>query len=147
MSINSPVCAGLGGTGGDISFPLSDVFLASFPLSRLQLLGVEFTAGREWKNCHRHQHFQFSDLPFSMRVKIDKTPNNSISMPEKLSWLHLHLQSSQIAAVNLMDAWWMHLALGAVCDQQWPPSTVATAEIALWCTANPTTKGDELETC
>lgn len=38
------VCTGLGGTGGDISFPLSDVFLASFPLSRLQLLGVEFTA-------------------------------------------------------------------------------------------------------
>lgn len=50
MSINSPVCAGLGGTGGDISFPLSDVFLASFPLSRLQLLGVAFTAGREWKS-------------------------------------------------------------------------------------------------
>lgn len=38
------VCAGLGGTGGDISFPLSAVLLASFPLSRLQLLGVVFTA-------------------------------------------------------------------------------------------------------
>jgi len=47
MSINSPVCAGLGGTGGDTSFPISDVFLASFPLSRLQLLGVVFTAGRK----------------------------------------------------------------------------------------------------
>ena len=42
-----PVCVGLGGTGGEISFPPSDMFLASFPLSRLQLLGVGFTAGRE----------------------------------------------------------------------------------------------------
>lgn len=38
------VCVGLGGIGGEISFPLSDMFLASFPLSRLQLLGVGFTA-------------------------------------------------------------------------------------------------------
>lgn len=38
---------GLGGTGGEISFPLSDTFLASFPLSRLQLLGVGFAAGRQ----------------------------------------------------------------------------------------------------
>lgn len=37
-------CVGLGGTGGVISLPLSDMFLASFPLSRLQLLGVVFTA-------------------------------------------------------------------------------------------------------
>lgn len=27
------------------------------------------------------------------------------------------------------------------------PSTTAAAEIALWCTANPTTKGDKLEAC
>lgn len=38
------VCVGLGGTGGDSSFPLSDMLLASLPLSRLQLLGVGFTA-------------------------------------------------------------------------------------------------------
>lgn len=94
MSINSPVCAGLGGTGGDISFPLSDVFLASFPLSRLQLLGVVFTAGREWKNCHRHQHFQFSDLLLSMSVKRDRmqTPNNictykALKQQPSMSWM------------------------------------------------------------
>lgn len=38
------VCAGRGGTGGEGSFPPPAVLLASFPLSRLQLLGVGFTA-------------------------------------------------------------------------------------------------------
>lgn len=37
---------GLGGTGGERSFPPSDMLLASFPLSRLQLLGVG-VAGRQ----------------------------------------------------------------------------------------------------
>lgn len=38
---------GLGGTGGERSFPLSAMVLASFPLSRLQLLGVGVAAGRQ----------------------------------------------------------------------------------------------------
>lgn len=38
------VSAGRGGTGGERSRPLSAMLLASFPLSRLQLLGVGFTA-------------------------------------------------------------------------------------------------------
>lgn len=46
-AVYPPVSAGRGGTGGESSLPLSARLLASFPLSRLQLLGVGFTAGRE----------------------------------------------------------------------------------------------------
>lgn len=135
MSINSPVCAGLGGTGGDISFPLSDVFLASFPLSRLQLLGVVFTADNAKINLMQKLTqaapllavtFKLSYLPFSARVQICRVKmlNNCNRMPEKLSWLHHHLKGSSVKPVSLLlcltyaSGPWVSLRLYSSLDHQ-----------------------------